>query len=115
MTDEKQIEEMAQDIRAIKEFQASDVYTANYQEARCLFSLGYRKLPKGAVVFTEEEQDNIISENAKFLREKFTEIRENTAREIAKFVSEHCDDESLMWVLDEFIAKQYGIEVDDND
>lgn len=40
--DEK-IEQLAKDLKLIKELQASDIYTANYQEARALFSLGYRK------------------------------------------------------------------------
>lgn len=37
------IEQLAKDLKLIKELQASDIYTANYQEARALFSLGYRK------------------------------------------------------------------------
>ena len=40
--DEK-IEQLAKELKLIKELQASDIYTANYQEARALFSLGYRK------------------------------------------------------------------------
>ena len=40
--DEK-IEQLAKDLKLIKELKASDIYTANYQEARALFSLGYRK------------------------------------------------------------------------
>lgn len=40
--DEK-IEQLAKELKLIKEIQASDIYTANYQEARALFSLGYRK------------------------------------------------------------------------
>lgn len=40
--DEK-IEQLAKDLKLIKELQASDIYTANYQEAKALFSLGYRK------------------------------------------------------------------------
>lgn len=37
------IEQLAKELKLIKELQASDIYTANYQEARALFSLGYRK------------------------------------------------------------------------
>jgi hypothetical protein len=40
--DEK-IKQLAKDLKLIKELQANDIYTANYQEAKALFSLGYRK------------------------------------------------------------------------
>ena len=43
MTMDEKIEQLAKDLKLIKELQASDIYTANYQEARALFSLGYRK------------------------------------------------------------------------
>lgn len=55
MNKQEQIEELAKDLRLIKELQASDIYTTNYQEAVALISLGYRKIPEDAVVLTKKE------------------------------------------------------------
>lgn len=43
------------------------------------------------------------------LKEELSQARKETTQEIIKFVSEHCDNESLIWLLDEF-AKKYGVE-----
>lgn len=49
MTKQEQIEQLAKDIRSmntINELQASTIYTPSYQEALCLYELGYRKYYK---------------------------------------------------------------------
>ena len=81
--------------------------------AQRLYNAGYRKLPENAVVIPEKITEETSPEDIIKIAKYNETIRKETAREIAKFVSEHCDDEGLMWVLDEFIAKQYGVEVEE--
>ena len=81
--------------------------------AQRLYNAGYRKLPQNAVVIPEKITEETSPEDIIKIAKYNETIRKETAREIAKFVSEHCDDEGLMWVLDEFIAKQYGVEVEE--
>lgn len=59
MDKEKRIEEMAEDIRLIKELQASNIYTPNYQEAMALISLGYRKIPESSANISKEEYETL--------------------------------------------------------
>lgn len=82
MEREKMIEEMAKDLRLIKEFQASDIYTTNYQEAFSLISLGYRKIPEYESVnqARKETAKDILNE----LYRTPNEYYENKIIEIAK-------------------------------
>ena len=59
MTDEKQIEEMAKDLKTINELQTSDKHTPTYFTAQCMFNLGYRNC-KDKVVLTNEEYDELL-------------------------------------------------------
>lgn len=56
MTKQEQIEQLAKDIRlmnTINWLQASTVYTPAYQEALCLYKLGYRKQNEVVKEFAE--------------------------------------------------------------
>ena len=119
MDEKKQIEEMARDV-CIEECPLDICSPKDYCDAwnyaEIAIEKGYRKVPKGAVVLTSEEFDEFRKDEAevKFLKKQIQDqARKETAREIVNFVAEHCDNESLVWLLDEFIAKQYGVEVDD--
>ena len=85
MTDEKMIEEMARDLKNIKELQAIYKYTPAYFEAQCMFNLGYRKVPENAVVLTRELYDYMI-DNARLVEE---EIRKETAKKYNNGVVKH--------------------------
>ena len=60
MTDEKQIEEMAKDLKTINELQTSDKHTPTYFTAQCVFNLGYRNC-KDKVVLTKEEYERLYN------------------------------------------------------
>ena len=93
--DEK-IEQLAKDLKLIKELQASDIYTANYQEAKALFSLGYRK-----------ESDTA--------REIFKWLKSEVIMTEIPHGSEPCEEdvEAVMWwQIEEHFKKKYGVEVE---
>ncbi len=46
MNKDKEIEQLEKEIRTINCLQASTIYTPTYQEALCLYNLGYRKIDK---------------------------------------------------------------------
>ena len=92
MDKEKQIEEMAEDIRLIKELQASNIYTPNYQEAMALISLGYQKC-KDKVVLSKEEYEALLLEQKRLIEMADRipcgyvlkeEARKETAKEICE-------------------------------
>lgn len=79
---DKQIEEMAEDIRLIKELQASNIYTPNYQEAMALISLGYQKCKDKVVLSKEEYEDlkykeSLLSKTALITKEEFLMLHDN--------------------------------------
>lgn len=119
MTDEKKhIEEMAKAIRPVLENRTDIGYIPDLDKpiAKELLKHYQPKIPDGAVVLTMEEFDEFRQDQAevKFLKKQIQDqARKETAREIVNFVAEHCDNESLVWLLDEFIAKQYGVEVEE--
>ena len=81
--------------------------------AKFLTEQGYRKTTEGAVVLTRDEWEKYqITQrdwNAIYY-DGIDKARKETAREIIKFVSEHCDNESLVWMLEEFVSKKLGVE-----
>ena len=87
--DEK-IEQLAKDLKLIKELQASDIYTANYQEARALFSLGYRK------------ESDTAKDFAKTIKSVVWEEFENETIRI----------KDLHGVIDDILRSKYGVEVE---
>lgn len=90
MMDEK-IEQLAKDLRLIKELQASDIYTANYQEASALFSLGYRK------------ESDTARDFAKTIKSVVWEEFENETIRI----------KDLHGVIDDILRSKYGVEVEE--
>ena len=90
MMDEK-IEQLAKDLRLIKELQASDICTANYQEARVLFSLGYRK------------ESDTARDYAKTIKCVVWEEFENETIRI----------KDLHGVIDDILRSKYGVEVEE--
>ena len=136
MIDEKkQIEEMAYDI--YWSCGDLDILTKSGCEgvAEILHNAGYRNCKDKIVIDKEDFYKNYIlidelliakdltehfvnvasaqERKIKLLQDELYHTRKETAREIVNFVAEHCDNESLVWLLDEFIAKEYGVEVDD--
>lgn len=102
MNEKEMIEEMAK-VMAKNWFNETITDTAER-----LINEGYRKIPEGSVVLSKEENENWL----KWLEQNIEKARQKTAKEIIKFVSEHCDNESLIWLLDEF-AKKYGVKVEE--
>ena len=119
---EKQIEEMANDIPYLTLSRQVFVnmtemkkvgWTLSEEDnkviAEVLVKQGYRKLPENSVVLSKEEYEKITKEliteqRAKEIaQEYFGVVRKETAEKLIKFVSEHCDNETLIWQLDEFI------------
>ena len=45
------------------------------------------------------------------LVEELKQSRKETVEKLIKFVSEHCDIETIIWQLDEFVAKSLGVEI----
>lgn len=87
MTDEKMIEEMARDLKNIKELQAIYKYTPAYFEAQCMFNLGYRKLPENAVVLTREDYNRIRSRERQVIDlESIMKAEEKARKETIKEV-----------------------------
>lgn len=107
---EKQIEEMAKDIVRSA---GLDVY----QKAEYFIGLGYQKPPEDKVVLSREEYEKFLKVNSELavLEKSIStikqEARKETAEKLIKFVSEHCDNETLIWQLDEFVAKSLGVEI----
>ena len=75
----------------IKELQASDIYTANYQEASVLFSLGYRK------------ESDTAKDFAKTIKSVIWEEFENETIRI----------KDLHGVIDDILRSKYGVEVEE--
>lgn len=132
MNKQKQIEEMAEDIRLIKELQASNIYTPNYQEAMALISLGYKKIPKDSVVLTEEQFSefrqaiiNLSQEHTKKcdeVNDKIIKARKQAIKEVLERVNDcmrdfEDDDDGYILKKCEFkffmreIAKEFGVEL----
>ena len=131
MNKQKQIEEMEKIIDELY-----NVYDTTAGEiAEGLYSAGYRKIPKNAVVLTKEEYDKlglfeesvqeyksdngqlILVKERKTLQKYSTDIadfiRKKTAKEI---LQEWVDDNSSMGLDNTFvnnIAKKYGVEVEE--
>jgi hypothetical protein len=114
---EKQIAEMA---KIIKDNSIIDVtyggkpYADDYENlARKLLEHYQPKIPKDSVVLSREEYEILkVKEKEKHWLETCMSVWKNgkidggkeTAEKIIKFVSEHCDNETLIWQLDEFVA-----------
>lgn len=124
MNEKEMIEEMAKDLNSSIAMMTNENFSGCLDIARFLTDLGYRKIPEGSVVLSKEELRNLTNkvfvehlmevtkrqaEEREMLYEWLSQARKETAKEIIKFVSEHCDNESLIWLLDEF-AEKYGVE-----
>lgn len=108
---EKQIEEMARDLRYIKALQASDKYTVDYFEALCLYSLDYRKIQKDSIVLTKEQikhptDDKVIE----FFIKHNEKVRKDTVETFAIEVYKELYQLGRMYALPETLdADKYGI------
>ena len=134
MNKKKQIEEMAYDIYWSCGY--LDILTKSGCEgvAEILHNAGYRNCKDKIVIDKEDFYKNYIlidelliakdltehfvnvasaqERKIKLLQDELYHTRKETTRKIVNFVAEHCDNESLVWLLDEFIAKEYGVEVE---
>lgn len=80
MDKQKQIEEMYDDIseRLVGVLDCEIMSVAIH-----LHGLGYRKIPKGAVVYTKERVDKIFNDYAEYIKK----VRKETAERFAEMVS----------------------------
>lgn len=131
MNKQEQAEEIAKDLKLIKELQASDIYTTNYQEAMALISLGYRKIPEDAVVLTKEELVKTMESGYVYdttrgnkinLIEMAREIeRKETAKKILILLGKGFDEmkmtefKNLLWykLFCRELKQRYGVEVEE--
>lgn len=91
---QKQIEEMANDLKQIK-FNMQGCFIPQYVgvhediTARDLYELGYRKIPKGSVVLSNEEieiqQENYLN-GIKYWQDMANKARKQAVKEFAEMV-----------------------------
>ena len=108
----------------VNEFISERLHNAGYRNCKDKIVIDKEDFYKNYILIDElliakdltEHFVNVASaqeRKIKLLQDKLYHTRKETAREFVNFVAEHCDNESLVWLLDEFIAKEYGVEVDD--
>lgn len=85
------IEEMAEIMYQVEAFELETL-------AEALYNAGYRKIPKGGVVLTKEQEDKIFNDYAEYIKK----VRKETAEKFAERLKEICDyDERLCDTADE--------------
>lgn len=52
-----------------------------------------------------------VDDKVLILSEAVEQARKETAEKILKFVAEHSDNESIVWLLEDFLQKELGVEV----
>lgn len=66
----------------------------NDKQATALYNANYRKIPKGAVVLTKEEYEQLAIEYKRWeklaIEDMITQVRKETAREILKELIKNC-------------------------
>ena len=131
MTEKHQIEEMAKALRETKE-NAREVchiqpscrdlckyskveYCLDTIQAEELYKQGYRKIDEGSVVIpnkiTEETSADDLVKIAKYNDEIRKKARQETAKEILQIIKREYD---YIGDLERIIAKQYGVEIDND-
>lgn len=85
-----------------------------YRLAEKLYEENYRKIPEDSVVMAETERITMCAEQ---WDKGYAQARTETARECRDFIKQWVgnDEEGLGFLFDfeEFIKKQYGVEVDE--
>jgi hypothetical protein len=105
--EQKEIEEMAKDL-----IRGTGLKVTERAEF-LIKELGYRNVKDKIVLSKEKYVDLTLAKQSifKMLDEREEQARKETAEKLIKFVSEHCDNETIIWQLDEFVAKQFGVEI----
>lgn len=82
----------------------------SYKTAVKLFDNGYRKIPDGAVVLTEEQMDMLVSRP--YHEDQVKKVRKKTAEKIFKKIfALHGNRADIMYFEIEELAKQFGVKV----
>ena len=109
MDKQKQIEDMAHNL-CLKEWDCEDCERNGvcllYSTATIIYNAGYRKIPEGAVVLTQEQVAEIVSNHNQINREKVEQARKETAREILSLLYTAIPKTQI--VVE--IKKRYGVE-----
>ena len=102
----------------------NDPHCVDYYTANSLYNAGYRKIPDGAVVLTQEEFDNdyVTKDDRDFWKSRYdilvskaklliAQARKETAREIVSWIR-GTKYSSRLWDELDLIAQRYGVEVE---
>ncbi len=133
MNDKQQIEEMAKNMAncdttcnecfeqlesvMTMKIKERENHCQAYHYAKRLYEQNYRKLPENAVVLTREEYEKLCHLAYFGYDDVYNKARKETARECRNFVKKWVgnSEEGLGFLFDfeDFIAKQYGVEVEE--
>lgn len=108
MTKREIINEM---VRDMEDFLANDDFETVVME---FYNLGYRKIPEGGAVLSKEENEKWVE----WLEMNIKKARKETAMEIIQLLDGHqFEDDGWTWSVSKrdlkFIAKKYGVEVEE--
>ena len=116
INNEKQIEEMTKDLKEDLRLCAG-VKLLDHNVETIAYELSKKYQPKiseDSVVLSREEKDKTdkyitdLCSMIDNLRDDLKKASKETAEKLIKFVSELCDNETLIWQLDEFVKNTWG-------
>lgn len=112
MNEKEMIEEMAQDLKQVVIQDYGGVYFL--ETSKELYNLGYRKgkIPKGAVVLTDEEAERFRGQTVNIAKVK-SQARKETATEIFEWIKKHSDGVIAENLLNTFFKENYDVEVEE--